>query len=131
MTLRILDCATPGVEAVPAQEEAVNLRMPIEHATNFSSQPQHVLIIPDDRQPFAMRVRADAVEALQHFEAFDGDAFVVSVEIREYGAPNGMGVQDSLGAPCLHDFEMDQRLGRWAAASTADDRARLVHLEKA
>ena len=79
---------------------------------DVARQALHVLAVLDDRHPLAVHVGRDAVEALQHLVAFDGQAAGTGVEIRKYRAPNRVDVQDGPGAVEAGNREVDGRLSR-------------------
>src|SRR5262249_36902803 len=62
------------VERVPADEEAVDFFLGLEHRPDARGGSRPVLGVLDDGQPLPVLVGDDAVEALQHLVAFDGEA---------------------------------------------------------
>src|SRR5690348_9569270 len=101
----------PRVEAVALQQKRMRAGVGVEQRADTPREPPHVLVVRNDRHPFAMLVRADAIEALQHFEALERKPARVRVAIRKYGAPNGMGVQDGASTPGLDNREVERGFG--------------------
>src|SRR5439155_6989343 len=87
---RFGEARAPGVEPVPADEDGVRARMPIERIGDDPRQARHVLIVIDDRHPLAMIVGMHAVEPLQHLVPLDEESAFVCVQVRENGAPDRM-----------------------------------------
>src|SRR5439155_8399299 len=87
---RFGEARAPGVEPVPANEDGVRARMPIERIRDDPRQARHVLIVIDDGHPLAMIVSVHAVEPLQHFVSLDEEPAVICVQVRENCAPDRM-----------------------------------------
>src|SRR6186713_2817492 len=64
----------PGVETVAAQQKTVRIGPARQEVACLSRQPRHVLIVFENRQPFPMRVGANASQSLQHLVAFNRKA---------------------------------------------------------
>ena len=67
-------------QAVAVDQKRVRPGRFRQRGPHTTRQPSHVLIIRDDRHPFALRVRRHSVEAFQHLEAFDGKPAAIGVE---------------------------------------------------
>ena len=63
----------------------------------------HILAVFNDRQPLAMLVRADAIQAFQHLVALDEESALGHMIIRENRAPNRVRMQHGAGAGAAHD----------------------------
>src|SRR5678815_5426000 len=80
----------PRAEPVSLQQNTVRSRVLIECLANDAGQASHVLVVCDDRYPLTMRVRAHAVESLEHLVAFNAEAAVGAVAVREKSTPHGV-----------------------------------------
>ena len=79
VTFGFADRLAPRVEPVAGDQERVRGRIRLEDVPHLRRHRRHVLIVVDDRNPFAMLVRPHALEALQHFEALDRQAFLLTM----------------------------------------------------
>ena len=79
----------------------------VEHLSNLSCQTCHVLVVLDNWNPLSMLVGCDALEALQHFVPFDGEALPRGMPIREKRAPHRVGVEHCPGAASTDDFHVE------------------------
>ena len=71
---RFGDGPAPCVEAMPAKQHTVRVRVIAQHLRHGAGQLGHILIVLQDRQPFAMPVRGHALEAFQHFKSLKREA---------------------------------------------------------
>ena len=120
---------SPSIEAVPAEQEGMCFRMPVERLPNLGREARHVLIILQDRNPFSVRMRYDAVKALQHLVPLDLEAPGCRVSIGEGGAPQGVRMQHGAGLSAPRDLDVKQGFRRRAHAGAPKRRRALVDRE--
>src|SRR5215471_9571687 len=111
VTLRLVERATPCVQPVPPQQEAVDIFVLTEGQGHLPREPRHVLVVLDDWDPLPVLVRADSLESLEHLVAFDRQASIARAGIRKNGAPNRVRVQHRARLSQAHNLEMQARLG--------------------
>src|SRR5215469_5409156 len=99
MTLCLFEILAPGVKPMAAQDKTVNGRTMAQRRLNDSSQSGHVLIVLDNRQPFAVAVRFDSFKSLQHLVAFYPKPTAIGVTIRNNNAPYRMCMQYGASMP--------------------------------
>src|SRR6267154_5751772 len=87
---------------------------------NPVAQFDHVLRVFENRQPFAMLVRSDAFQPLEHFISFEGDSALRCMRARKDRAPNRVSMQDRSSTHAAHNGEMKQGFGG-RSAITADN----------
>src|SRR5215510_3508734 len=113
---------------MPAQEEAVRGRMPLERLADDAREPHHVLVVLDDRNPFAMLVCLDPAQPFEHLEAGDRETVTLCRRAGENRSPNRMRVEHGTGISTPNDLDVQQRLGgRFADA--IDRQSELVYGE--
>src|SRR5262249_39907730 len=115
MTRSFGEVRAPGIEAVPPDQETVNLRGRIQHASDFRGKRFHVLTVFNNRYPLPVLMCFDAFQALEHFVTFKKETTGPNVIIRKYRTPHRMRVQDCPGSYSADDREMQQRFGGWFA----------------
>src|SRR6185312_1029747 len=71
LPFRFREILAPGVQPVTANQKAVDFGMLAQLLFDARRRRTPVLRVVDDRQPFAMLVRANALQSLQHFIPFD------------------------------------------------------------
>src|ERR1700730_15623760 len=81
VALGISERVTPRVQTVSPQHEGVGIASVVERFGHALREPRHVLIVLDDGNPFAVLVRPDAVEALEHLVTFDAEPSIRHVKI--------------------------------------------------
>src|ERR1043165_8095879 len=89
-----VECFSPRVHSVAAEQHRVRLRMALERISPPSCEPRHVLRVGQNRNPLAVLVRCHAREPLEHLVARNLESGAVDVPLRKNRAPNGMCVQD-------------------------------------
>src|SRR5437870_3247188 len=94
MPFRLCQVFTPSVQSVTPQQETMRLRELPQIVSEAVSQLEHVLRILQNRQPLAMLMRFHTIKPLQHLVTFDGQTTIFKIQIRQHGAPDGMGVED-------------------------------------
>ena len=112
-----------------AQQERVRLGEPVERLADALREPRHVLIVGQNRNPFAVIVRPDAVQPFEHLVAFDREAARGRVKIGEHGGPHRMGVQHRARPSAPGDLDVQQRFGGRFARCPPDRGAELVALQ--
>src|SRR5215468_2514158 len=115
--LRLEQILSPSVKPVAAQEKAMRAGMRFQDALHTIRQRRHILTVFEDWEPFAMLMRADPVESLQHLEALDREASVTRVKLRQDGAPHRMRMQDGSSLGISNDREVQKSLGGRASAA--------------
>lgn len=61
----------PSVKSMAAKQETVNGWIAFQQRPDLPGQLRNVLGILEDRKDFAMLVRVDAAQALEHLESFE------------------------------------------------------------
>src|SRR5687767_5367601 len=84
---------SPGVKAVPAQQESVRVRAMAENFFQLAREFVHILRIVQDRQPLPVLVRAHTCQTFEHLEARNLDPAVIDRQSGERSAPDRMCVQ--------------------------------------
>src|SRR5918994_7686747 len=79
MTPSLGEISSPGLETMSADQEAVRVWVLGQKPFHLRRRSGPVLRVLEDRQPFAVFVGHDAVQALEHFVAFDGHAVVAGL----------------------------------------------------
>jgi len=117
MSLCLFERRTPGIKTVPSQQKAMRRRVFRQPCLDHAGQSGHVLVVFDDGQPFPMNVRSDSFETLEHLIAFHPQAMLSSAELRNYRAPDRMGVQDRVRLTHSRKDQVQCGLGRGLARS--------------
>src|SRR5262245_66460401 len=104
-------------------------RLADEDISNWAGEPRHVLIVVEHGNPLRVLVRRHALEALEHFVAFDGDTACARMPFGQKRAPQGVRVQYGARSPNVHDLEMEPRFCRRPAGRVSDDAALAVDLD--
>jgi len=107
----------------------VNLGVVSKHPFRFPSEFFHILAVFQNRQPFAMFMRTDPIEALQHLITFDKKSTTAGVVIRQNSAPHRMRMENGSGTPGFNDGNMQQRFGRRLTRSGVQSPAAAIDLE--
>src|SRR5215470_5416439 len=95
-----------------AQKESVRDRIAVQLGCNLFSEGRNVLIVREDRNPFAMLVSFHSLEAFEHFIAGDGQAAFPCVAFRKQSAPGGVRVEDATDVARANYSEMQKCFGR-------------------
>src|SRR5581483_10021858 len=87
----------------------------------FGGQGLHILSVFDNRNPFAMLMSRNAVQALQHLVAFDKEPALPHVIVRQNRAPYRVRVQDGAGPPAADNGRVQKSLGGWFSGVGIED----------
>src|SRR5215469_4717695 len=79
MPFCLFETLAPSVESVSAQQKTMYVWVLHQLSLEESGQSGHVLIVLYNWQPFAVSVRSDSFQSLQHFVAFDPKAAGIGV----------------------------------------------------
>src|SRR5438445_13326442 len=105
--LKVAFCLTeilaPSVEAMAPQQKSMSIWMLGQRPVDDPSQPGHVLVVFNNGQPLAMCVRLHALQPFQHLVTFNPYTVLGCVKLRNYCAPDRVGMQYS--ASCTHTHE--------------------------
>ena len=71
MSLGFGQVLTPRVKSMAAKKESVNGGVAFQQGLDLLSQLSDVLTILKDRKDFAMLMRVDVAQALEHLESFE------------------------------------------------------------
>ena len=91
---------------------------------------RHVLMIVEHRDPFAVLVRRDALEPLEHLVAFDREPAGVSKSLGQNRAPDRMRVQYGASGARPHDLDMQLGLSGGLPAAASSHHAAIVDFEE-
>ncbi len=81
---------TPGVKSMAAKQESVNGGVAFQQGLDLLRQLSDVLGILKDRKNFAMLMRVDIAQALEHLESFKRHGAIGRENVGKYGAPQRM-----------------------------------------
>src|SRR6266404_4431935 len=113
-----------------ANEKSVDARIFLKSSPRLVRKSFHVLAIFDDRQPFTMFVRDDAVESLQHFIPFDEETAATNMVVGKDCAPYRMSVKHGTRRQFPDNRQMKQRFRRrFTLAASAQNMSMLVDFE--
>ena len=111
MTSRLRKIVTPGIQPVLPQQKGVGGWKSFEHLFQVTSEPPHVLVVFQNRQPLGVLVCGDAFEPLEHLVAGDGQAPLPRVRVRQHRAPDRMRMQNRPGLPDARQGDVQERFG--------------------
>ena len=100
MAFCLTEILAPSVEAMAPQQKSMSIWMLRQRPVDDPSQPCHVLVVFNNGQPLAMPVRLHALQPFQHFVTFNPYTVLGCVKLRNYCAPDRVGMQHS--ASCTH-----------------------------
>src|SRR5205809_6940905 len=106
----------PRVQSMAPDQEAMKVCIFSQQKRGLRRERLHVLAIFKDRQPLTVLVRADAVQTLEHFVAFDEESTLSHVIIPEDRAPHRVCMQNCACSAANYG-EMQKSLGRALALS--------------
>jgi len=81
---------SPRVKSMAAKKESVNGGVAFQQGLDLLGESSDVLAILEDRKRFAMLVRVDVAQALEHLESFERHGAIGRENIGKYGAPKRM-----------------------------------------
>jgi len=110
---------TPGVQAVLPQHEGMRRRKSLQRGLDRTAEAFHVLVVFQNRHPLGVLMCLHAFESLEHLIARERQTLMRRVQIRENRAPNGVRMQNCAGAADPGHREVQERLGRGPAGTTA------------
>ena len=119
----------PGVEPMPAKQEAVNGRVGFQQRVDLLRQPSDVLTILQDRKNFPVLVGGDATQPFQHLVTFERHGAMGRKRVGKQSAPQRMRMQDCAGPASAHDGKVQWRL-RGRLPAPADHARRLVDFQE-
>ena len=120
---------SPSVQPMTPEKERMGRRVVIEHLSNLTGQPRHVLVVLDDWNPFSMLMGSYALETLQHFVSLDSEPSSRGMAVGEEGTPHRVRVEHGAGSTSTDDFHVDPRLRRGLAWSRSGCPAVVVDFE--
>src|SRR5262249_37864018 len=107
----------------------MNLDVFLERLADFRCKGLHILTVFQNRYPFPVLVGSNALEAFQHFVAFNKKAGMSNVVVGQNRAPYGMSMQNGTRADALNDRDVQQCFGRRLAARWLYDFAVGINFE--
>jgi len=81
---------TPRVKSMAAKQESVNGGVAFQQGLDLLRESSDVLGILKDRKNFAMLMRVDVAQALEHLESFERHGAIGRENVGKYGAPQRM-----------------------------------------
>jgi len=121
MTSCLRKIVTPGIQPMLPQQKGVGGWKSFEHLFQVTSEPPHVLVVFQNRQPLDVLVCRDAFEPLEHLVAGDGQAAFCHPVLGKKSAPDGVSVEDTAGVPRADDSEVQRSFCGGFAFSLEDN----------
>src|SRR2546426_10754396 len=106
VALCLTEILAPTVEAMAPQQKSMSVWMLRQRPVDDPSQPCHVLVVFNNGQPLAMRVRLHALQPFQHLVTFNPYAALGRVKLRNYCAPDRVGMQHSASLTRTDDHQV-------------------------
>jgi hypothetical protein len=105
---------------MPAEKESVGSGVALKFGGDSLSEGRNVLIIREDRNPFAVEVGFDTFEAFEHFVIGNGEATLGPETLGEQSAPSGVCMENAPGVTGGDDGEVKESFGGRFAFSFQD-----------